>query len=197
MRVKRLLILLVLLCVFQNLFATTIVVFSETGWCDIYLDDVRVAGMKNGHKVEIKDIIPGPYFIKITSHTNKLWHKQIIHIPDVQKIIINVEPDLFEIHGLPRWGNEENEPDTDTCISMDIDTFSLKEAGLLQVTCGFKKIRLRINGTMITAGNPCMLYLKAGEYAIVLEYGTDKIVDKTVIIKPGRVTWLSMNPEKE
>jgi hypothetical protein len=192
MTTKKLLLFLLLAAVLHQLSATTLVVFSKNNWCNIYLDDVILAKMRNDYKAEIKDIMPGCYLIKVTDPAGNIWHEKVIYIPDVYKVILKVEPDLFEYYG-PKTDQPVIQHKPVEEIRIDTDTYSLADAGILQITHNFKEVYFIIDSTIVVTGSTIFLYLKEGNHKIEVKFDDADSIEKSFQIKRGKVTWLKLN----
>jgi hypothetical protein len=189
---KKLLLFLLLIGLLHQLSATTLVVFSKNNWCNIYLDDVISAKMRNEYKAEIEDIMPGCYLIKVTDHVNNIWHERVIYIPDVNKVILKVEPDLFEYYG-PNTDQPVIQHKPVEEIRIDTDTYSLADTGILQITHNFPKVHFLIDNNIVVTGSSILLYLEEGEHKIEVKFDDAGSIKKSFRIRRGRLTWLKLN----
>ncbi len=79
-------------------FATNIIIISDEGWCTILLDGNEVGEIPlNDDKVVVENIFPGSYELKVHDAFNKLWYQDTIKVPDVKNMVIQIEPDSFEV----------------------------------------------------------------------------------------------------
>jgi hypothetical protein len=94
---------LLLLCIIIGLaatsaFATNVIFLSEEGWCEFYLNGKEAGDIQlNDHRLIMEDTYPGTYELKVHDAFNKLWYEDTLIVPDVKNMVIQIEPDSFEI----------------------------------------------------------------------------------------------------
>ncbi|MCP4231246.1 MAG: PEGA domain-containing protein [bacterium] len=79
-------------------YATNLIILSDEGWCHILLDGKEVGEIPlNDDKVILEGIYPGTYELKVHDAFDRLWYEDTLAVPDVENMVIQIEPDSFEV----------------------------------------------------------------------------------------------------
>ena len=174
-------------------FATNIIILSEEGWCTVLLNGEEKGEIKlNDHKVILEGIYPGTYELKVHDAFDKLWYEDTLTVPDVKNMVIQIEPDNFEVLASGFASYKKPAPDArkkPTTIRSEVKKYPVSDLGsLLYVTTEPEDCSVWVEGRK--AGNAPYIDFDSPEGSIELEIrrnGCEPVKDSAVV-EEGTVT---------
>lgn len=196
---NRLLTIIVILGFTIPALATDIVILSDEGWCNVYLDSDYAGEIPLGeNKTTLWQVKPGNYQLKITDAFDKVWYKGLLEVPDADKILLQVEPDSFEVISVS--GENENTSvedgtatDTEGKIRSKIESYPIgRIESLLYVTSKPSRAEVEIDGKDVGHTPYALVNVKAGKYEITIKPKGYDPIQETIEVRDDSVTHLDI-----
>lgn len=177
--------------------ATNIIILSEAGWCEIYLDGEEAGEIPlNDHKVILEDIYPGTYVLKIQDVFDKLWYEGKLVVPDVKNMVIQVESDSFEILASGFASPKKPAPATDKkamTVRSEVKKYPVADIGnLLYVTTEPEGCAVWVEGRKVGAAPYVDFDAPTGSVELEIRREGYEPVEEAVKVEEGSVTHINI-----
>jgi hypothetical protein len=175
--------------------ATDIIVLSDEGWCTLYLNGKEAGEIPlNDDKTVLEDVYPGTYELKAHDAFDKLWFEGVLVVPDVEYMVVQIEPDIFEVlaSGLASYEKPKSGiPKEATTIRSEVKKRPVSDLGsLLYVTTEPEDCAVWVEGRKV--GTAPYIDFEPPKGSIELEIKREgyEPIEEVVNIEEGTVTHL-------